>query len=199
MTENWLAYSLGGMKKKIALVGKIILTLLVVANLGFSLFLFVEQGNIYNEVRSLAKSLTTISQNLTTLDQNLGQTVEQIGVREDVALERRNSIKISEANFGEDLLQATYKLGSDLSSVKAVFQDWGDHSQAPQVADVSFSVQGRVLTLEFAPVVNPQTGTAVVVTQAQSATLGKTVEVETTFDLWNRQVTQGEAYSKEPL
>jgi len=48
-------------------------------------------------------------------------------------------------------------------------------------------------------VVNSQNGQAVVVIQAQSATLGKPIEVEAIFDLKNRKVTQSGDYTKEPL
>jgi len=180
------------MKITLKTIGTIILILVVAANLIFSVFLFSEQTIIYKEVRTLEKTLTDIGQ-------ELGQTVEGLSVRESVALERRNSIKVSNAKFGEDILEVSFKLGSDISSVARVFQDWGDHSQPPKVDNISFDVNGKVLSFEFTPVVNSQNGQAVVVIQAQSATLGKQIEVEAIFDLENRKVTQSGDYTKEPL
>lgn len=177
---------------KIKTIGAIFLVFVVVANLLFSLFLISEQGNIYKEVRGLENTLATIAQ-------SLGETVEQIAVREDVALERRNSIRVNNANFGENILEVTYNLGSDIATVTKVFQDWGDHSQEPKVAEVPFEAQGRVLAIAFTPVVNPENGSVVVVIKAQSATLGKEIQVETLFDLQNRKVTQDGPYTKEPL
>lgn len=177
----------------------ILLVFLILANLGFSGFLFLEQGNIYNEVKVLEKNQGAMQEALATVGQSLGETVTQLSVREEVALERRNSIKVNQANFGENILEVSYKLGSDLSSVTQVFQDWGDHTQKPKVDAIPFQAEGRGLSFEFTPVPDPQTGSVIVVIQAHSATMDKDIQVETNFDLKNRKVTQSGDYTKEPL
>lgn len=193
-------------KKVLGMVGKVLLVLLVLANLGFSVFLFTEQGNVYKEVRTIAKQLgllggrsQALEQAVLSVDKNLDQTVTQLSVREGVAAERRNSVKVSSANFGEDILELTYKVGSDISKINRVFQDWGDHSQPAKVGNIPFEFKGQALSFEFAPVIDPSDGMATVVIQAYSATLGKEIQVETYCDLKNRKITQGGDYTKEPL
>lgn len=193
-------------RRILLIIGKITFVLLLVANLVFSVFLFTEQGNIYKEVRTVAKQLgllggrsQALEQAVLSVDKSLDQTVTQLSVREDVASERRNSIKISSANFGEDILELTYKVGSDISKINRVWQDWGDHSQPAKVDNISFEFKGQALSFEFTPVIDPADGMATVVIQAYSATLGKEIQVETYCDLKNRKITQGGDYTKEPL
>lgn len=187
------------MQSKLKLFGLVLLAVTTLFNLGVGVFLFMEQGNIYQELKATEKALTETAGSLATVGESLGQTVEQLSVRESVALERRNSIKITDAKFGEDILEVTYKLGSDLASITKIYQDWGDHTQRAKVDNIPFDAKGQALTFQFTPVVNPKTGTIVLVIEAQSATLGKTIQVETDFDLKNRKVTQSGPYTKEPL
>ncbi len=186
-------------KRILLIIGKVAFVLLVVTNLVFSVFLFVEQGNIYKEIKTLKNNDQNLAAALQKLGQGLGQTVEQLSVREGVAAERRNSIKISDAKFGEDILELTYKVGSDISKINRVFQDWGDHSQAAKVDNITFEFKGQALSFEFASVIDPSDGMATVVIQAYSATLGKEIQVETYCDLTNRKITQSTEYTKEPL
>lgn len=188
------------MGKRIAVISaKVFFVLLMLTNLAAAVFLFAEQGNIYKEIKTLKNNDQNLAAALQKVGQGLGQTVEQLSVREGVAQERRNSIKISDAKFGEDILEVTYKVGSDISKINRVFQDWGDHSQAAKVDNISFEFKGQALSFEFAPVIDPADGMATLVIQAYSATLGKEIQVETYCDLKNRKITQGGDYTKEPL
>ena len=131
--------------------------------------------------------------------EGFNQMVAQLGAQEGVLAERRNSIKATGASFSDGILQISFVLGSDISSVTSVFQDWGDHSQEPKVADIPFEVQGRALVMAFEPVLNSDDQSAVVVIRAQSATLEKEIQVETSYDSVNRKLFQTGPYTQEPL
>ena len=177
---------------KVETVGIIFVSLLVIANLGFSLYLFTKQEDIYQEIKTLGARIAAVRE-------GLGETAQDIAAQEAVERVRKNSIAITLANYEGDLLEASYKLGSDIVAVTRVFQDWGDHSQEPKVDDIDFYVKGRALDLAFTPVVNPEDGSAVVVVRARSTSLDEEIQIETRFDLQNDKVTQTGKYTEEPL
>jgi len=177
---------------KVETVGIIFVVLLLVANLGFSFYLFNGQGAINEEIKTLKAGIAAVRE-------GLGETAQDIAVQEAVESVRKNSIAITLANYNGEFLEASYKLGSDVSSINRVFQDWGDHSQEPKVADIDFQVKGRALDLIFTPVVNPEDGSIVVVIQAESTSLDEEIQIETHFDLQNNKVTQTGKYTEEPL
>ena len=178
------------MKFKTILI--IVLTILVLADVAFTAFLFVEQGDIYKQVKSNQKNIENIADSFNRL-------VGQMGEEESSSLERRNSIKVTNAAFKDGLLAISYKLGSDISKVTKVYQDWGDHTKEPKVADIPFEMQGPTLIVSFEPVVQPASNEAVIVVEAESVSVDEKIVVETVYNASTDQVRQDGTYAREPF